>query len=335
MKACDPNVTPWHLDEADFPRRGDSTERLTHLLRYAVLAPSSHNTQPWRFSVSDDKISVYADTSRWLRVADADRRELYVSVGCALENLLVAAEHFGYAHRTTYLAASEDETPAARVEFVTDGQPSMCRPAELFDAIPQRRTNHNPFDGRPIAPEDMERLEAVCVEDGARLHLTDDVQIKRQVDRMMVEADAVQFADPAWREELGYWLGQGAFGTPWLMSKISQLAVTYLNLGKGTGKKDSELLMSAPVLGVISTVEDSHASEIKAGQVFERVALTATALGVRVHPMSQILEIEPLKADVKSLIPAPDVVPQHTFRLGYAEPEKDHTPRRPLAEVLV
>jgi hypothetical protein len=164
--------------------------------------------------------------------------------------------------------------------------------------------------------------------------MTDDPGIKRQVDDMIVEADARQFADPAWREELGYWLGQGVFGTPWLMSKMSQLAVTYLNLGQGTAKKDSELLMSAPLLAVITSVRDDRASQIQAGQIFERVSLLGTALDIRLHPMSQILEIPELKTEIARLTPEPDAAPQHTFRLGYAEPE-EHTPRRPLQDVLL
>jgi hypothetical protein len=71
------------------------------------------------------------------------------------------------------------------------------------------------------------------------------------------------------------------------------------------------------------------------GQVFERVCLAATILGTRVHPMSQILQILELKTEVGKLIPKSDVFPQHTFRLGYAEQEKGHTPRRQLDEVLV
>ena len=72
------------------------------LLRYATLAASSHNTQPWRFELDGDRIRVFADTSRQLRVADPDRRELFLSVGCAVENLVVAAEHYGYATTVTY-----------------------------------------------------------------------------------------------------------------------------------------------------------------------------------------------------------------------------------------
>jgi len=76
-------------------------------------------------------------------------------------------------------------------------------------------------------------------------------------------------------------------------------------------------------------------SQVKVGQVFERICLTATILGISVHPMSQIVQIAELKTEVGKLIPKPDVVPQHTFRLGYAEQEKEHTPRRPLDEILV
>ena len=267
-------------------------------------------------------------------MADADQRELTISLGCALENLLVAAEHFGYGHATTYVPEGEESDLAAVVELRPNGEAREGRPEELFDAIPERRTNHNVFDGRPLPQDVWERLQACDDGDEVSLRLTDDPAIKREVDEMIAEADAIQFADPAWREELGTWLGRGVFGAPWLMAKASQLAVTYLNLGSGTAKKDSELLMSAPVLGVIDSAEDDRESRIKAGQLFQRVALTAATLGVRVHPMSQILEIPELKARVAELIPAGGGTPQHTFRLGFGEAEGEPTPRRPLEDVM-
>mgnify|MGYP000094195610 FL=1 len=58
-------------------------------------------------------------------------------------------------------------------------------------------------------------------------------------------------------------------------------------------------------------------------------------MGMAVHPMSQILEVPEIKVELSSLLPKENVFPQHTFRLGYAEPEKEHTPRRPLDEVLL
>jgi hypothetical protein len=73
--------------------------------------------------------------------------------------------------------------------------------------------------------------------------------IKRKVDELIIRGAATQFSDSAYREELGYWIGQGVFGTPWLMSKMAQFAVTYMNMSKGQAKKDSEVLMSAPCSG--------------------------------------------------------------------------------------
>jgi nitroreductase len=335
MKKYDPRATPWQIKEHDFPRDGDSVEKLKFLLRYAILAPSSHNTQPWKFSVGEDKIQVFIDRTRWLKVADPDQRELYISVGCALENLLIAAEHFRYGHQVAYLPEPANEALVATVKFKPQGQPPPFRDSALFNAIATRHTNRKVYEERPIPQGDLQHLQNYCVEEGIWLHMTDDIEIKRKVDELIVRGDAIQFSDPAFREELGYWLGQGVFGASWLIAKMEQLAVTYMNIGKGQAKKDSEVLMSAPVLADISSRVNDRESQVKVGQVFERVCLAATMLGIRVHPMSQILEIPELKAEVSKLIPKPDVFPQHTFRLGYTEQEKEHTPRRQLEEVLV
>ena len=178
-------------------------------------------------------------------------------------------------------------------------------------------------------------MKECYVEDGIALHMTSDAEIKRKVESLIVRGDALQFADPAWREELGYWIGQGVFGSSWLLSKVGRLAVTYLNMGSSTAKKNTDLLLSAPVLAVISSQENDRRSQVITGQVFERISLMATVLGIRVHPMSQILEIPELKVKVSELIPQAGAFPQHTFRLGYAKKETGRTPRRPLEEVIV
>ncbi len=326
---------PWSIKEGSFPTDGNIEEKLKFLLRYAILAPSSHNTQPWKFSLDNNTVKIFIDRDRWLKVADSDRRELHISIGCALENLIVAANHFGYRCDVDYLPESEKKYPAVSVTFQGSNSQPQSSSNGLFEAIRGRHTNHNVYEAKPIGEENLEKLQNINKGKEIRLHLTDDPEVKRKVDSLMTKGDAMQFADPEWREELGYWMGQGVFGTSWLTSKMSQLAVTYLNMGKSTAKKDSELLLSAPVLGVISSRSDGREARIKAGQTFERLALTAASLNISLHPMSQILEITELKSEVAKLIPVSDVYSQQTFRLGYAEPEKKHTPRRPLEEVLV
>jgi nitroreductase len=330
-----PSDVQWRVREADFSRIDAACDKLAFLLRYAILAPSSHNTQPWTFAVDRvDQVSVYADASRWLRVADADKRELFISVGCALENLVVAAEHFGYTTQVSYFPAPADESLVATVRMRCNGDPASPRSPHLFDAIVARHTNHETFTARPIPGPQLEWLRACCFEPDIRLFLTEDPDIRRRADELVVESDARQFADPAYREELAYWIGQGVFGTPWLMAQIAKLAVAYINLGSSVASKDSEVLMSAPMLALLASRENDRASQVRVGQAFERIYLTATALGIAIRPMSQVLELPEQKEKLAKLLRVADACPQQPFLLGYANPAEHHTPRRPLEDVL-
>lgn len=355
MSKYDPQVTPWEVDARDFPQEGSSMGRLEFLLRYAILAPSSHNSQPWKFRIEEKGISVFADKDRWLQVADADQRELFISVGCALENLLIAAEYFGYAHQMQYFPEGEEDL-VALVALRQEEKAEKYRDPGLLTQMPKRHTNHGLYETRQISDQDMAKFHACILEEGFWLFSTNEgpyptyseEELRRRIDELITRADAIQLSDDAYTRELASWIGRGAFGTPWLMSKVAQLAVTYLNISKGQTKKDSEMILSAPALVALATAANDRKSQVIAGQIFERIALTATKLGIAIHPMSQILEVPEIKAELRELLEVPEVkaevanlsaedpvYPQHTFRMGYAEPEERHTPRRSLEEVLL
>jgi len=307
-------------------------ETIESLVHFATLAPSSHNSQPWKFTASENTVSVYMDDARWLRIADPDRRELHISAGCAIENLMLAAVHFGLAPALTWFPDELNPLLAAAIRLhppaPTEGTPA------IIDAMVHRQTNHRLFHARPLPKTLPQRLRECCREEGVQLFLTEDAAIRKQVENLAAQADALQFANPAFRHELGEWIGRGVFGTPWLLSKMGQLAVTYLDMGVSMGKKDVDRIESAPVLGLITSSGDDRTSQLKAGRVFEAIYLAATLEGVCLQPVSQLCEIAPIRAQLARLTPQPGVYPQQPFRLGYADPESTHTPRRPLEEVL-
>ena len=70
------------------------TAQADYLIGVAARAPSLHNTQPWRFEVSDHAIELYADASRQLLV-DPDGREMLISCGAALYGLRLAVRSLG------------------------------------------------------------------------------------------------------------------------------------------------------------------------------------------------------------------------------------------------
>jgi nitroreductase len=332
---------PWTVSEYDFPVTEPIDAQARFLLNWAVLAPSSHNTQPWQFAVDGDRIHVFADPARWLRIADPDRREFFVSVGCAIENILVAAAYFDFGADVRFAAdlssqaatTGRDRIRVATIRLDPAGHGDTDR-AELFAAICDRHANHEPYEDRPIPPRVLTSLEWY-VGDDIRLWMTDDESIRATVYALMARANAMQFVDREWREELAERIGEGAFGTPWLMAKIGQLAVTYLDLSDATTAQDRRRMDSAPVLAALATPTDTPIAQVRAGQALERLWLAATLRGLQLQPMNQILQIPSLKNDLRMMLPDPDMHPQLTFRLGYGEPEDKHTPRRPAEETMI
>ena len=327
------SVDAWQVKESDFPVNSSNEEKLKFLLNYAILAPSSHNTQPWKFNVSGNEIEVFSDKTRWLTVADADQREFYISIGCAMENLLIAAEHFGYLNEVQYFPDHNRTDLVASVRLIPDGKLGNGD-SGLFQAILARHTNRQPYENRTV-PESNLQLLNNTTEKGLRLYVTSDPKIKSEFRDLEVRADKIQYDNVEYKSELGYWLGQGVMGPTGIQAKIAQFEVLFLDVGKDQPRKDSDLLNSTLMLGFITTNENDRTSQVKAGQLLERVWLTATARNIRVQPMNQALEVPQTKAELEKLVPDNGSYLQQTFRLGYAPPETELSPRRPLKEVLV
>jgi nitroreductase len=335
VEGWDVRVTPWSVSPAEWAPSAPLERKAKFLLRWALLAPSSHNSQPWLFHVREGTIRIYADADRWLRVCDPEQRELHLSLGCALENLLVAGEYFGFGHEVRYASRDSAEGAAAIVTLHPGGSTSRMRGLELFDAIRLRRTNHRPYDPTPVPAQTLDRLRRACADPDIGLVLTADVEARVAAQELLACAEAEQFADHAFREELGRWIGQGAFGTPWLLAKLEQMALTYLAFGHSTARRDARILASSPVFGVLWARRHDRSTWLRAGQLFERLYLVATMHGLSLQPVSPIVQVPSTRDALASMLPGPGAIPLQTFRLGFAESERTLTPRRPLEEVLL
>jgi len=329
----------WDIKESDFPANDSAEEKLTFLLNYAILAPSSHNSQPWKFNVTNDSILVFADKSRWLQIADADQRELYISLGCALENLIVAADHFGYNSSVVYFPGEKDLVAKLLLQSAADSV-TPSSDSRLFSAILSRQTNRNPYKPQDISNADLETIKSLCSDPDVGVFITRDPAIKKGFLDLVVEANGIQYSDANFKSELGHWLGQGVMGPTGVQAKMAQLAVVFLDVGPEQTEKDALLINSTPYLVFISTANNDRVSSIKAGRILERFWLTATALGISLHPMSQALEVQQTKANLTDLLSAQSEMMQvqqvqQAFRLGYAKPVMEHSTRRPLQEVLI
>jgi hypothetical protein len=300
--------SPWLIGDHDFPARDSFDSKARFLLRYAILAPSKHNVQPWTFSVSGHTIGVRADVERWQVSEGAELRELFLSLGCALENLSIAAAYFGVACSIEPRSGPPDLVVEAVLRPATE---RSWRPhlTELFAAIPRRHTARNRFGDRPVFATRRERLEQVGLEPGCSLFLTGDTEIKRALE--LIAGDAVQTHFPRLP------LAESAAGhDAWRVPD------------------ETPTLATAPLIGIVSTTTDDAFAQIQAGQVFERLFLTTTSLSLDLKPMSIILQRPELRARVAALLPDASAFPQIVVKIGSPGPDEwEHTARRPLLDV--
>ena len=330
----DSSLEVWNIEESDFPQNNSSSQdRLTFLLNYAILAPSSHNSQPWRFNVSEDRVQVFADQSRWLSVADPGKREMYLSLGAALENLIIAAERFGYNCTISYFPGEKDLVADISLKHVRGGASNLA----LFEAITSRRTNRNPYQMKAISDSEAADLYRYSSHPDVEVFLSQDSDTIEAFRELVADADGILYSDINYKSELGSWLGQGVMGPTGVEAKLAQLAVVFMDVGPEQIRKDSGLLNSTQCIGFICTAENDSLSSVKAGQVLERLWLAATARGIALHPMSQPLEVPETRERLDAMVPAESEkrVVQQTFRLGSAISEGAHSSRRPLQDVLI
>ena len=331
----------WNVLESDIPGNSSSEERLTYLLNYAILAPSSYNSQPWKFNVSNDGISVFADESGWLSVADKDKREMYISLGCAIENLVIAAEHFGYNCSVSYFPGEKDPVAKDLVAAVSlKQQPqaiaSSSSSSSLFEAITSRRTSRQPFESRAISRQDMDALNRSSSSSDVSIILTEDPAAKERFRDLVIQADKVLYSDINFKSELGHWLSLGVMGPRGVGAKIAQMEMVFLDPGPEQIRRDADQINSTPCIGLISTSKNDSISSLKAGRAFERFWLAAAARGISLQPMSQALEVPETREELAALLPAGAEMRevQQAFRLGYCEEQGAHSNRRPLEDAL-
>jgi hypothetical protein len=305
------------------------------LIRKAVRAPSSHNTQPWLFRVSESTIDLYADRTRALPVNDPDDRELAISCGCALMNLRVAAAAEGLDVRIEVLPAQDEPELLARISFAgTSGAPA--EEAALAAFIEQRRTYRKRFLPRKVEAAALDQLIEAAKRQGAWLRPLATESARQKAADLVAEGDAVQWANPSWRRELAVWMHPRRRGdgltVPTLAAPVARLVVRTFDMGGGVGAKDRELADASPLLAVLGTDGDQLGDWLLAGQALERVLLVACRHELQASYLNQPIQVASLRPKLQDLVGGG--FPQILLRLGHPGDVVPAAPRRDVADVI-
>jgi len=334
---------PWNIPESGFPRKGEPSDKLRFLLNYAILAPSSHNSQPWLFKVVGETLELYADRTRALPVVDPEDRELVMSCGAALFNLRIAFRHYGYEAAVEILSDPRNPDLLARIAFGTEKAPTPDEQL-LFESIPKRRTNRMPFEDRKVPEELLTDLQQAAKIEGAWLYVIKKEDERNKIADVIADADRTQMADGHFRRELAAWIhpnrtashdGMPGFAHRLgsVTSALAPLVVRTFDIGKGQAARDRELAAGSPVLVLLGTERDTVQAWLSVGQALERVLLRARAENVWASFLDQPIELPELRSKLLDTLGLVGF-PQFLLRLGYGQEVKP-TPRRTPGEVLV
>jgi len=337
------HLNPWSVNADDFPAESFASDQLEFLLRYAILAPSSHNTQPWLFRINAMDVELFADRRRALRVIDPEDRELMISCGAALYNLRIAAEYFGHKYDVALFPQPERPDLLAQMRLGLSGETSSDD-VVVFHAITQRRTNRQAFRPDPVPAELLTELEAVAQQEGAWLSAYSADEVRNAVADLVAQADRVQWSDKAFREELARWVRPKAEdyrdGLPvhdlgikdWLSFAGPALIRTF-DRGGGQAARDRDIAAHSPVLAVLWTPSDDPVTWLNSGQALQSVLLHARSEDLWASFLNQPIEVPELRAQLATMLGLAGF-PQILLRLGYGE-EVAPTPRRTVRETLV
>jgi hypothetical protein len=333
--------------------------QLQKLLHYAILAPSSHNTQCWKFSTrSNDNgasISIRPDLSRRLSIVDPDDHHLYVSLGCAAENLVQAAPALGLSAKIDIV---DDDSASGVVVVHVALEPGPEVITSLFQAIPHRQCTRTVYDGRPLDPTELELLQVAGTGNGVRVVLlTEPVALEAVLD-FVVQGNTAQFQNPDFLSELKTWIrfneleatktGDGlwgrSMGSPPIPRWLANLLTGFLFRASTENDKVQRQIRSSAGIAIFASQVNDKRHWIEAGRCYERFALQATALGIRnafinqpveeaaVRPLFWTKVLDLVGEENKDLarFSRPDLV----LRFGRGA-EMPRSLRRPLEAVLV
>jgi len=346
----------------------DSKDGPLALVRAAILAASPHNTQPWLFKVTNSTIELYIDTSRNVGALDPYLREEHIGMGCALENLMLAAAANGYAATVTLLPGKLGPIPAepkpellARVDLAS----GKHEESELYDAIPRRHTNRGAYSPqKPIPPEFMDSLSRLASDESdVKIFLFTAEADRKKIAEISSAANTEIYSDSEvdggsdrwirtdWSEVQKFrdGLTLDAFGKlPIATGVMKMMSLSMLKWVASRGEKEgySRLMLSAPLIGIIA-VRDRYDREhcLRAGRTWQRAHLLATVRGLAGRPCNEAVEmIDHEKALGKPARRAgllAEVLgdtawqPTFVFYMGYPTLTARASPRRPIEKVVL
>lgn len=341
------------------------SDQLKYLCTLGHLAPSSHNTQPWRFEIDEKKyqITIFLDRNCILPVSDVIGRQSIISIGCCIKNIEIASSYFGMSIDIVYSSITVDDTrPTKNASgFLKIAELNFQKSDhdidnDLFSVIWERKVNRAEYDtSKNIAPEVVEKIVQPADSDDVYLHIIDDKLRKFALAEFQSQAEGYVINNSNFSKELGHWLlpndtkeflGMPGFGFGFSDEDSLRIHQGLLNQGSKLEPEDTlkfslaakKGMEQSSFIGLIMSDQDTPMNWLSAGRYLERTLLYLTSQGIQTAIHAAIVEVPLINAMFAASIGTTKKI-LCVFRVGHVKYEKDllrpHSPRLPLEKVLL
>jgi len=352
---------PWYNWEED------SDSGPLSLVKAAILSASPHNTQPWLFKVSDSRIQIFADTSRHLGAMDVYMREMHIGIGCAIENMLIAATAKGY---KSHLTLSPGNLIKLKLNLKSilvatlDLSPGEKLVSDFYKAIPNRHTDRAVYNKTQMVKKShIEKIHTLVHDKpNIKLFIFTSEEKRNYFTEGTIQSTKDIIADAKMAHDSAKWFRhdwddvQKFKDGPYIdtagVSPMMRVMVKMLpRVSEETENKywleaTVSTMDSTPVMGLIAVQElYDRPQSIQAGQLWQRLHLWATTQGMSMQPVNQMLEVVDrekqlgIRAKTEEfltrLIGESTWKPTFAFRLGYPTMKTLPSPRRSVKEILL
>lgn len=317
-------------------------KKVDEILRLAAMAPSSHNTQPWCVTTGEDgtSLTVGYRPGRQLTIGDPDKRELFISLGCFIETLILAAQDCGFDTQYQFLGSKPEEV--AKLQFAR----SSKRQGTGWKAlINKRRSDRRIYEPTPLQSEDSAMLNALSY-GHARLVLTEHREDIEFLAKMTNDATYQIMSRQAFRDELANWVrhnwtkrpdGMPGY-TQGMPGPISLIAKFVIRRNKGVAKdqarKDGKRVAGSAAVGLICVDQESPEAWVEAGRLYQLICLLALRANIKTAAVSAAVILAATTQQIVETMHLHET-PVALMRFGYKKGTVKSSPRLSAKDFLV
>jgi len=316
----------------DFYAQEGSRNKIEFLLRYAVLSPSTHNSQPWKFKIEESYCSIYQDLDKYKIIeGDPKQRDLFISLGCLIENFEIAAKFFKVFEKTEVYPDTTPDKPVAKV-FFSNLESASQKNQEVsllpqLEAIIKRYNARGLFSKQPLSNEQIEKLQNLAVNSPIKLSLVKDKKDIEELADATMKGLEEAYHSKTFREEMANWVNHNlskkkegipgfSLRLPLPLSFVFASLMRKKDIGSRVGRLNHISMKSSPLIAIMSSETSNKSTWLETGRLAERIMLTAFSEGLRTSIFVAAIEIGDHYKTVQKVIESRSE-PQLLMCIGY------------------